>query len=78
MNGMLEEPKTKQPDVNSNLEAWSKKPKEEMDDSELAKLEQYLEQCEKIWEDNEKWRKILGQELKKINSEIKNTCTEFD
>jgi hypothetical protein len=78
MNGLLEEKKEKNVDNQMEAAEWMNKDREDMNEEEAVKYDEFLEKQEKIKDDQEKMRKILNQELKKIMSDIKNACGDFD
>lgn len=78
MNGVLEEKKEKTLNNEPKEEEWMKKPKEEMTEEEIQKFDAFVESKERIKQDQEKMRKVLTQELKKLLGDIKKICEEFD
>lgn len=78
MNGVLEEKKEKALDNELKEEEWMKKPREEMTEEEVQKFDAFQESRELFKQEQEKMRKILNQELKKLLGDIRKICEEFD
>ena len=77
MNNTLEDKKDNLEDEKDNQD-WMNKPREEMNEEERAKYDEFSKKQELIIEETERMRKILTQELKKIKSENKEIISEFD
>lgn len=78
MNGVLEEKKEKSLEKELVEEEWMRKPREEMSEEEMQKYDSFLERNERIRQDQDKLKKVLQQELKKLFSDIKKVYEEFD
>ena len=78
MNGVIEEKKEQVHNAQPKEEEWMKKPRDEMKEEEIVAYDAFLEQQERAKEENEKLKKVLLQELKKLQTETKAICTDFD
>lgn len=77
MNNTLEEKKDRGADELETQE-WMSKPREEMNEEERNKYDDYLKKQEILKEETERMKKILTQELKKLKTENKELINEFD
>lgn len=77
MNNTLEEKKERIGD-DTEAQEWMSKPREEMNEEERGKYDEYLKKQEIVKEEADRMRKILTQELKKLKTENKELISEFD
>ena len=78
MNNTLEEKKENPLTETQVREEWMDKPREQMNEEERAKYDEFLALEAKLNEEKEKIKKSLEQELRKTRSEISELCETFD
>ncbi|KAI8914669.1 WD40-repeat-containing domain protein [Gorgonomyces haynaldii] len=78
MNGKLDDKKEQAEEVDLTRPEWMNKPKEEMTDDEKKLVKEFEKKLAVYKEEQEKARKALETELRKLQSVITEICEQFD
>ena len=78
MNGRLEDKSEKAEKEEILKEEWMNKPKNEMSEEEKKLLKDYEKKLATMREEQEKHRKALETELRKVQAFISDVCNGFD